>query len=145
MIVLDASALAKLVLEEEQSQIARELVAKAAKSGEKLAAPDIALAEVLNTLWKHHQLLHDLSEESYWEAIEDLLSIWDRIQVYSTRELAKEASSIAAKLRQTIYDSLYLSLAKKLGAELMTFDRLLRKAAAEIHVSTVPSDGQARR
>lgn len=138
MIVLDSSALVKLVLEEPRSAQARKIVMEAVREGEKILIPDIALAEALNALWKHHLIIGDLSLNQLESSAEDLLAIWRNLTVQPTVQIAKPALKIALENRITIYDALYLALAKKQGSRLLTFDERLREKAEEINIPTIP-------
>lgn len=50
--IVDASALVKLILEETDSDKARKIISDALKEGEDIMVPDIALSEALNAMWK---------------------------------------------------------------------------------------------
>ncbi len=49
-----------------------------------------------------------------------------------------EAQDIAMRYGIAVYDSLYLALAIRRGADLATFDRKLRDVASKIGVKTFP-------
>ena len=138
MIVLDSSALVKLVLEEPRSAQARKAVMEAVKGGEKILIPDIALAESLNALWKHHLIIGDLTLNQLESSAKDLLAIWKNLTVHSTAQIAELALKIALENRVTIYDALYLALAKKERSKLLTFDERLRETAKKTNISTIP-------
>ncbi|MGB9728635.1 MAG: type II toxin-antitoxin system VapC family toxin [Thermoprotei archaeon] len=138
MIVLDASFLVKLVIEEQSSTESRTFLKKALSLGEEAATVDIALAEVLNVLWKHVTLIGDLGRDDYKNAVQDLLKLWPKLEIFSTYELAAEAAQIAFEDRITIYDALYITTALKLGAKLITFDNKLKEKAVMRAISTYP-------
>jgi predicted nucleic acid-binding protein len=138
MIVLDASFLVKLVIEEQSSTESRTFLKKALSLGEEAATVDIALAEVLNALWKHVTLIGDLGRDDYKNAVQDLLKLWPKLEIFSTYELAAEAAQIAFEDRITIYDALYITTALKLGAKLITFDNKLKEKAVMRAISTYP-------
>ncbi|MGC8949045.1 MAG: type II toxin-antitoxin system VapC family toxin [Thermoprotei archaeon] len=138
MIVLDASFLVKLVIEEQSSTESRTFLKKALSLGEEAATVDIALAEVLNALWKHVTLIGDLGRDDYKNAVQDLLKLWSKLEIFSTYELAAEAAQIAFEDRITIYDALYITTALKLGAKLITFDNKLKEKAVMRAISTYP-------
>ena len=137
MIVLDASLLVKLVVEEERSREARAFVRKEATLGEELVTVDVALAEVLNALWRHVTLIKDLSQALYEEAVQDLLKLWDKLEKLPSRDLALRAAELALKLGVTIYDALYLAAAAKHEARLATYDHAQAKAAEQAGVVIV--------
>lgn len=136
-LVVDASALVKLVLEEEHSEEFGKYFYTAALS-EKIFSPDFALAEAFNAIWKHVKLLRDLGEPEGVKASRDLLEIWEKLNIYSFSRLSSQALEEALKTGLTVYDAAYLVLAEKLNAKLATFDGRLRKAAREAGVPIVP-------
>ncbi len=138
MIVLDASFLVKLVLEEEGSDTARELLRLWVRSMEALVTVDLALPEALNAIWKHSSRIGDLSQEEAMESAADFLRIWDKLKVIPSVELAKKALKLALEEDITVYDALYLQLAKSAGAGLATFDGRLSDVAKEHGIETYP-------
>jgi predicted nucleic acid-binding protein len=139
MIVLDASFLAKLVLEEKGSEKARRLVRLWAREGEILATIDLALPEALNVLWKHTKKIGDLDPDKAAESSEDLLKIWAKLKVYPSKEIAKEAIRLALEEEITIYDALYIQLAKTKRAALATFDKKEAAIAEKYEILSYPS------
>ena len=89
-LVVDASALVKLVLEEEHSEEFGKYFYTAALS-EKIFSPDFALAEAFNAIWKHVKLLRDLGEPEGVKASRDLLKIWEKLNIYSFSRLSSQA------------------------------------------------------
>ena len=138
MIVLDASFLVKLVLEEEGSGKARGLVRSWARSGEALATIDLALSEALNAIWKHALKIGDLSQGEAADSARDLLKIWAKLRVYSSREVAEEAFRLALEENITVYDALYIQLARSTRAGLATFDGKLSRIAVKRGVAAYP-------
>ena len=138
MIVLDASFLVKLVLEEEGSQKARELVRSWARGGEALITIDLALPEALNAIWKHALKVGDLSRDEAIESAEDLLKIWDTLRVYTSKNLAGSAFRLALEEGVTVYDALYIQLAQSTKSSLATFDKRLSRTALKRGVPVYP-------
>jgi len=136
--ILDSSTIVKLLVQEPFSDRAQKLVEDALSRGEELSVPDIALAEVLNALWKYHKLLNELSTEEFHEAVRDALRLWSVLKPYKTEELALEACEIALAEKLTIYDALYLALARRLGARLLSFDERMLTAARALGIEIVP-------
>jgi len=99
---------------------------------EALVSPDLALYEVVNALWKHEILLHDLKDaQPRIEVLSDLISN-QRVQlVRPDRELLNETYALSVRHGQSIYDCVFIALALQLKMELATFDRkqstILRK------------------
>ncbi len=138
MIVLDASFLVKLVVEEEGSEQAERLVLKWLSRGEKLTTIDIALAEAANALWKHYSIHRDLGLEEFKEAIKDLQLLWNKITHHPTSQLLPQAVEEAVSLNITVYDALYLSAAIRENAVLATFDSKLAEKAREKGLQVAP-------
>jgi predicted nucleic acid-binding protein len=90
---------------------------------EAFVSPDLVLYEVINVLWKHETLLHDLKDST--ERIELLsdLVLNERIQlVRPDRRLLHETYKISVKHGLSIYDSVFIALALQLKMDLATFD-----------------------
>ena len=138
MIVLDASFLVKLVLEENGSENARNLARSWAKGGETLATIDLALPEALNAIWKHSLRIGDLERDEAINSARDLLRVWATLRVYPSKEIAEEAFRLALKEDITVYDALYIQLAKSLRAGLATFDEKLSRIAAKHRIAAYP-------
>jgi predicted nucleic acid-binding protein len=139
LIVLDASFLVKLVLEEKGSKEARSLVRSWAEAGEALVTVDLALPEALNAIWKHARKVGDLSLDEAVESARDLLRIWSRLRVYSSGEVAEEAFKLALEDGITVYDALYIQLAKRLRASLASFDDKMARVAAKHGITVYPT------
>jgi predicted nucleic acid-binding protein len=86
---------------------------------------DIALAECLNVIWKHTNLLKDLSPKEANLAIEDLTKLYDDLVITPTRELKDQAMHIAITQNLTVYDALFIAAAQKISATLFTADKKL--------------------
>ena len=131
--VLDSSILAKLVLNESDSKEARSEVASFLKKGCTLCTVDIAFAECLNVLWKHTNLLKDLTVEETGLAVEDLTKLYGGFAVTLTIELKDAAMHIAISQNLTVYDALFIAAAQKMSATLFTADRnLCAKASKQV-------------
>ena len=90
---------------------------------EVLVSPDLALYEVVNTLWKHEALIGDLDDaQQRIELLSGLVSA-RRVQlVRPDRKLLDQAYALSIKHRLPIYDSIFVALALELKIELATFD-----------------------
>lgn len=84
---------------------------------------DLAYAEVGNVAWKRVQIFG----EGYAIASKALQGAIDFIekvcQVVESRELLAEALQLAVDQHVTIYDSLFLSLARRVNIKLLTTDQ----------------------
>jgi len=90
---------------------------------EVLVCPDLVLCEVVNTLWKHQVLFHDLEDaQERIELLSGLVSN-ERVQlVRPDRKLLTETYTISVKHKQPIYDCVFIALALQSKMELATFD-----------------------
>ncbi|WP_338253023.1 type II toxin-antitoxin system VapC family toxin [Pyrodictium abyssi] len=127
--MLDASFIAKILLEEEGSEKARRLLRDWILRDEGLVTVDLAFSEVLNALWKHAAVLGDLEPGEALEAAKDLTRVWRLLDVSMAAGLAVEALRLALEEGITAYDALYLALALKRRTSLATFDTRLAETA----------------
>ncbi|MCS6953161.1 MAG: type II toxin-antitoxin system VapC family toxin [Bryobacterales bacterium] len=103
------------------------------EDAEEVLSPDIFVAEVVNTVWKFHRfgnLELDLCEEG----MERTLGLPD--QLMSSRELYREAFHLARLLQHSVYDMLYLALARREDALLLSADQTLRREAKRQGIRT---------
>ena len=125
MAVLDASFLVKLIINESCTKSAlRELRSMAARA-EKLHIPCIALAEVLNAVWRHTRLTRELSPEEARRAMQRLKRLQQVLVLHNVDEFADEALDEALNYGITFYDALYVALAERTGNTLYTYDARL--------------------
>ena len=121
--IVDASVALKWVIEEDGSDVARDLIVHDA-----LAAPDLLFIECANVLWtkaRRSQLSADVARAAF-AAIEAM-----PIRSIPTRLHAAAAQAIAFDLGQTAYDSLYLAAAVAERATLVTADEAFVRAAMD--------------
>jgi predicted nucleic acid-binding protein len=83
------------------------------------------LAECLNVIWKHTNLLKDLEPKEASLAIEDLTKLYDDLSITPTRELKDQAIQIAMTQNISVYDALFIAAAQKTNATLYTADKRL--------------------
>ena len=86
---------------------------------------DIALTESLSVIWKHANLIKDLKPEEATSTIEDLIRIYNGLNIVTTREITQETTQIALTQNITIYDALFIAAAQKLNGTLYTADQKL--------------------
>ena len=89
--------------------------------------PDFFWAEVANTIWKAVRRGR-LEPPDGQLAIAELLVL--AIPTLGSRELLREAHTIAAGSGCAVYDCIYVSLAIETGRELMMADQRLTKSLA---------------
>lgn len=119
-LVIDCSVAAKWFVPEEGSEIA----ARLRGPSHQLLVPDLLFAEVGNVMWKRVRK-GELSADDASEIASVLLRL--PLRSYGSAYLLREAVSLAVEAGLTVYDSLYLSLARRIGASLVTADRKLLK------------------
>jgi predicted nucleic acid-binding protein len=120
------------VTNEPNSKQARTTITALIKKGYALYTVDIALAESLNAIWKHTKIQKDLKPEETKPITQDLIKIYDKLNIITTRELTEETTNIALAQNITIYDALYTAGTQKLNATLYTADQKLHNTANKI-------------
>lgn len=130
-LVVDASVMAALYLEEAGTAPAKEALMRAYASNLDLHAPDLLLVETANVMWKRVRR-GELDHESAVTAINDLSSLED-LHLHSIGgRLVRRALNVALSHELTAYDALYVALAADLGdGVLLSIDRRLVSRAAE--------------
>lgn len=131
MIVVDASALAKYVLHEENW----ERVGAYIREKRPLYSVDHALKEVGNALWKHCHLRKILGRDEATRLYGALLKLVGTgvVILEPETDYLEAALQLALDHGVTLYDSLYLAQARRLG-ELITSDERQAEVAAELGV-----------
>jgi predicted nucleic acid-binding protein len=128
--VVDASVAIKWILpspyESHQPQ-ALALLNAWTSSREQILVPDIFWAEVTNVLWKAARTGRATLPGA--EAALAQLKGSD-LPTVSTYHLVERALQIAASWQRSVYDSLYVALAKEMNAEMITADEKLANALA---------------
>ncbi len=135
MIVLDASALVKLVLEEDNSDVARAVYKRELSSGERIFVPYLVLSESLNTVWKYHTPRKELDDKEFEQALNDLLSIFNKVEKVQEAGIAKLASEIAHTHRIAVYDAMYIAISRVMNAPLLSFDTPITKQHKKLDVT----------
>lgn len=122
IVVLEASAAVEIVLGHASGPRMAGMVGDAAS----VCAPHLYVAEVANAFWKYHRF-EGLSREVCEKAVRRAIELPDRY--WDDRDLQAEALAMACSGRRPVYDMLYLVLARRQGAVLLTADRALRDFA----------------
>jgi predicted nucleic acid-binding protein len=90
---------------------------------ETFVAPDIALYEVANTIWKHETLIGDLKDSSIrLNMFAELVSNQTIELVMPDKKLLDQTFQLSIRHRTPVYDAVFVALALRLGLELKTFD-----------------------
>jgi predicted nucleic acid-binding protein len=127
-IVLDASAAANVVL---RTELAPALIASL-KQSPLVIAPTLFHSEIANTLWKYVRF-GDLDQKvaltRYTEAI-GLIDVFE-----ADEQLAAEALSTAIRYKHSVYDMLYVILARRHSCKVLTADKKLAALARQLDES----------
>ena len=123
--VLDASAAVRLILADPAAADLAERVGGAAL----VLAPELMLTELANTLWKLQRAdrLNDLDPQ---ELLAEARELVDRLE--PDRHLQAEALALACHRNHPVYDCLYLALARREAASLISSDRRLNALAERV-------------
>jgi predicted nucleic acid-binding protein len=120
-IVIDTSVIVKWFVEEEGHEEALRLL----QSGERRLCPDVALAETANVL-RRRLRMKVISHKQMADAIR-------RMPVYLKNvtpsvELLKDACDLAEKVDHSVYDCMFLALARReVDAVVVTADKIFLK------------------
>lgn len=131
-LVVDASVILKWFFdfpEEENRDKALDLRNKHVSGKISLCIPQYAIYEITNALtFSKYKLSKEIVIDSL-EALADLRL--KKSNDYSDKKLMKESVELAFKYAITIYDALYLALAKKLECSLLTADEKFIKKVGD--------------
>ena len=124
-LVLDASAVVRIIEGAEPSDSFQEALLNA----DLVLAPELMLTEVANALWRL-QRAGQLSAEGLQQRLSRAAELVDVIE--PDRHLQVEALALACHLDHPVYDCLYLALARREAAMLLTADRRLQQLATQV-------------
>jgi len=134
--VVDASVVAAAFFQEDHAEAARALLV----SGGELKAPDLLLTEVANVIWKRHGR-KEIDEAEARQLLTDCLRL--PLTLTPSGDLVEPALELAIRTKRTVYDCLYLALAVKTKAVLVSGDKRFANALAggpfERHVAWLGS------
>lgn len=123
-VVLDTSAAFEIAFNRPNAALYKDLLAKA----ELVIAPELFQSEAANVLWKYIKAGY-IDEEN---AILTMTLVYQLIDEYSDiPDLAVESLHEAARLNHSFYDMVFLVLARRNAAVLLTQDQRLKNLAAE--------------
>lgn len=119
MMVLDCSAAVNITRD---TEVGRKLLDLMKNRGGKVIAPELFCVETGNAFWKyfHAGLLGEELAEAYYLRTLELVD-----EYVCVEEFSLEAFSEATQLDHSVYDMVYLVLARRRGAALVTTDRRL--------------------
>ena len=124
-LVLDASAVVRIIEGSPQAVSMGEALAAA----DLVLAPELMLTEVANALWRL-QRAGQLEGAGLQQRFERAVALVDHIE--PDRTLQAEALALATHLDHPVYDCLYLVLARREVAALLSADQRLLKLAARV-------------
>ena len=127
IVVLDTSAAVEVVLQRESASRFAEILTQA----DLVLAPTLLITEVSNVFWKY-QKFADYPQDACEKSIEHIIALAD--EYVSEVELYREAFSLGCMLDHPIYDMVYLVLARRNNAKLLTMDKKLISAAKKAGV-----------
>lgn len=131
-VVLDASAAVGIVL----AMPGAELFSPSLEQAAVVTVPDLFVAEVCNAFWKYRKA-ELLPMARCEQALEHALNLPDRLE--SSHPLYLEAISLSCRHLHPVYDSLYLVLARRNNARLLTMDRRLAALAEKLEIEVLLS------
>ena len=94
-------------------------------------APELLVAEAANVI-NRKQTSGELSGEESLRLLGDLLSV--PIRLFSHRPLLLPAFELARQYQLTVYDALYLALAREQGAVIFSADSKMIKTATDLRL-----------
>ncbi len=114
-LVVDASVTLKWLIGEADSSFARDL----AKSGDELHAPRLMACEIANALWRKARLgeIERGDVGAMLALVPDMPVRWG-----SDEAVSADAARLALALDHPVYDCVYLALAYRIGAVVVTAD-----------------------
>jgi len=121
-LVIDASVLIKFYIPEILSDKAEELLARVEQGDMMLLAPDLIYPEAGNILWKK-QRMKELTRSEVEEITDAIVSL--PLKVEASRSFLSLAMDIAITYRITVYDAIYIGMARVYEIKMMTADRKL--------------------
>ncbi len=93
--------------------------------------PSFAVKEVANAIWKHATLKGAMTTSEAMQAYNILKSmIGVNFELHEQDDIMDNAMKIALGRRITVYEALYIALAKKTNSTLVTLDKKQAEAAA---------------
>ena len=135
-IVVDASVMVALYVEEPLSVPARASLLRSREEGDDLHAPDLLLIECANAFWKRVGR-GELDRDSAMIAITELSTLSDLDRHPLDGRLVPPALSLATAHSLTAYDAAYAALAVQLGGTVLSGDRRFVEQASQAGLPVV--------
>ena len=126
--MIDASVLIKFYVPEIFSDKAEGLLTRVEQGDVMLLAPDLIYPEAGNILWKK-QRLKELTRSEVEEITDAIVSL--PLKIEASKLLLPLAIDIGIAYKITVYDAIYISMARVYEIKMMTADRKLVDATAK--------------
>ena len=126
---LDASAAVEVVLKRESATLFSHFLAEA----DLVIAPTLLIAEATNVFWKYQQF-SDYPYDECEKSIDYIVSLPD--EYVNELDLYRESFKLGCMLDHSAYDMIYLVLARRNNATLLTIDQRLVASAEKAGVNT---------
>lgn len=140
-IVLDASVIVALYVEEPLSRAARAALLASREAGDDLHGPDLLVVECANALWKRVGR-EELDRDAAMDAIGDIATLEDLTRHPLDASLVPPALSLAIAHSLTAYDAAYAALALQLGGTVLTGDARFVERASKAGLPVVAVAGE---
>ena len=127
--VLDTSAAVEVVLKRELSALFTHFIAKA----DLVIAPTLLIIEATNVFWKYHKF-SDFPYDKCEKSIDHIISLPD--EYVNELQLYRESFKLGCMLDHSIFVMIYLVLARRNDATLLTLDQRLVASAEKAGVNT---------
>ena len=131
-LVIDASVVTKFYVPEILSDNAEGILSQATDGKLLLCAPDLVYPETGNILWKK-QRRRELTSEEVEEIVDAIAALPIRIE--PSRPVMPLAVSIAMHGEITVYDAMYVAIARIYKTRMITADRKLVDALSRTEFS----------
>ena len=125
--ILDASAAIEIVLQRSQAERFTVHIAEA----DWVISPNLFIAEVTNVFWKY-QKLADFPFLTCEKGLEQAIGLPD--DYIDEHMLYREAFKLACTLNHSVYDMIYLIVARRNNGTLLSMDKNLIKAAQKCSI-----------
>ena len=122
IVVLDASAAIEIVFQRKSGK----KLGKLTKEADWVIAPNLFICEVTNAVWKYHKFA-DLSFKACERNLEQIIALPDNF--INEKKLFLEAFKLSCSSNHSVYDMLYLVIARRNNGILLTMDNKLKKIA----------------
>jgi predicted nucleic acid-binding protein len=131
-LVIDASVVIKAYVPEILSNKAEEVMSRVADGELVLLAPDLLYPETGNILWKKRRL-HELTPAEADEIVDAIIALPIRIE--ASRPVMPLAVAIAMQSGITVYDAMYVAVARIYETRVITADKKLVEALVKTEFS----------